>query len=247
MMTTNKERIQDKFALLIDSLRKALIQSGIKAADIKRYLKYARVKVDFPSQESDLETIFDCLQSENLWSYDNFGLVDRLNNRFLQASTLSIKKHIADYKGKFNGYLAMKKIIHSEYFVAANESDDIEDPATVVAKKYGTTERHKLKVKLKLGDRKLTKISLLYIAELWESLQEEYELPSLTAQIDCIMKSCLEIVWLISPVDAEKIRSSERSHLPFFWKHNITFVSIDDDIVYQLPDPEVSEYDHCKN
>ena len=244
-MTTNEEEIQHNFALLIDRLRNALIQSGIEAADINRYLKDA--KVDFQSQVSDLETIFDYLKGSHLWSYDKINLVDGLNKRFLGASSLSIKQHILDYKGKFNGYLAMKKIIDSEYFVVADDTG--EDPATVAAK-YGTTERHKLKVKLELGGRKLSEVSLLYVAELWESFQEEYELPALTAQIDYIMKKCLEIVWLISPVDAEKIRSSKRSHLPFFWKHNITFVSIDDDIVYQLPDPEVSEYVtmiHCKN
>ena len=238
MTTTNEDEIQHNFAMLIDRLRNALKQSGIEAADINRYLK--DMKVDFQSQVSDLETIFDYLKRSHLWSYDKINLVESLNKRFLGANSPSIKQHILDYKGKFNGYLAMKKIIHSEYFVVADDSDDIEDPATVAAK-YGTTERHKLKVKLELGGRKLSEVSLLYIAELWESFQEEYELPALTAQIDYIMKKCLEIVWLISPIGAEKIRSSKRSHLPFFWKHNITFVSIDDDIVYQLPDPEVSE------
>jgi hypothetical protein len=238
---TNEEEIQHNFALLIDRLRSALKDSGIQAADINRYLK--DVKVDFQSQVSDLETIFDYLQSSNLWSFENFGLVDSLNKRFLGASSLSIKQHILDYKGKFNGYIATRKIIDSKYFVVADDSDDIEDPPEVVAK-YGTTERHKLKVKLKLGGRKLTEVSLLYIAELWESLREQYELPSLTAQIDYIMKSCLEIVWFILPMDAEKIRSSKKSHVPFFWKHDITFVSVDNDIIlYQLPDPEVSEYD----
>ena len=188
MTMTNKEEIQHNFALLIDRLRNALIQSGIEAADINRYLKDA--KVDFQSQVSDLETIFDYLKRSHLWSYDNFNLVDSLNKRFLGASSLSVKQHILDYKGKFNGYLAMKKIIHSECFVVADDSDDIgEDPATVVAK-YGATERHKLKVNLEFGGRKLTEVSLLYMAELWESFQDEYEqLPSLTAQIDYIMKT----------------------------------------------------------
>ena len=240
MTMTNQEEIQHNFALLIDRLRNALKLSDIEAADVNRYLK--DMKVDFQSQVSDLETIFDYLQSSHLWSYDNFGLVDSLNKRFLGASSQSIKQHILDYKGKFNGYLAMKKIIHSDYFVVADDSDEMEDPAKIVAK-YGTTERHKLKVKLELGGRKLSEVSLLYIAELWESLQEEYELPSLTAQIDYIMKKCLEIIWLISPMDAEKIRASKKSHIPFFQKHNITLVSIDDHIVYELPDPEVCAND----
>jgi hypothetical protein len=238
MMDDNTEEIRRNFAELIDILRKALNDKGIEAADIKRYLK--DVKVDFQGEVSDLETIFDCLQSSGRWSFENFNLVDSLNKRFLGTS---IKQHILDYKGRYNGYLAMKKIIDSKYFVVADDSDDIEIPAEI-ATKYGTKERHKLKIKLDLGGRKLSEVSLLYIAEVWESLQAEFDLPSLTAQINYIMESCLEIVWFISPMDAEKIRSSKKSHVPFFWKHDITFVSVDNDIIlYQLPDPEVSEYD----
>ena len=237
MNVTNQEEIKHCFALLIDRLRNALKVGGVEASDISQYLK--DMKVALQSQLSNLEAIFDHLRSAQLWSYDNFGLVESLNKRFLGVSSQSIKQHILEYKGKFNGYLAMKKIIHSKYFVEADDTaDDIEEPAQIVAK-YGTRERHKLKVKLELGGRKLSEISLLYIAELWESLQEQYELPSLTAQIDYIMEKCLEIVWLITPMDAEKIQASTKSHLPFFQKHNITLIAIDDHIVYELPDPEV--------
>ena len=239
MTSTNQEEIQHNFALLKGRLRDALKCGGIEAADINQYLK--DVKVNFQSQVSDLGTIFDYLQSSHLWSYDNYGLVDSLNKRFLGASSHSIKQHILDYKGKFNGFLAMKKIIDSKYFGKADLSkfNDAEEPAEI--KKYGTRECHKLKVTLELGGRKLSEVSLLYIAEIWESLQEEYDLPSVTAQIDYIIENCLEIVWLISSMDAERIRASKKSHIPFFWKHNITLVAIDDDVVYELPDPKVGE------
>ena len=241
MNVTNQDEIKHCFALLIDRLRNALKVGGIEASNISQYLKDTE-KVTLQSQLSNLEAIFDYLQSAQLWSYDNFGLVDGLNKRFLGASSQSIKQQILEYKGKFNGYLAMKKIIHSEHFVEADESGDIEElEPTKIAAKYGVRERHKLKVKLELGGRKLSEVSLLYIAELWESLQEEYELPSLTAQIDYIMEKCLEIVWLISPMDAEKIWGSTKSHLPFFQKHNITLIAIDGHIVYESPDPEVGE------
>ena len=242
MNVINQDEIKHCFALLIDRLRSALKVDGIEASDVIQYLKDTcmKLEVTLQGQLSNLETIFDYLQSAQLWSYENYGLVDRLNKRFLEASSQSVKHDILKYKGKFSGYLAMKKIIHSEYFVEADEADDIgiEEPAKIVAK-YGTRECHKLKVKLELGGRKLSEVSLLYIAELWKSLREEYELPSLTAQIDYIMEKCLEIVWLISPMDAEKIRASMKSHLPFFQKHNITLVAIDGHIVYELPDPEV--------
>ena len=187
MILTNQKQIKYCFALLVDRLRNALKFSGIEADDVNRYLKDMKA-VDPNCQGSELETVFDCLQSSHLWSYDQFGLIESINKRFLGASSQSIKQHILDYKGKFNGYLALKKIIHSDYFVVADDSDDIKDPAKIIAK-YGTRERHKLKVKLELGGRKLSEVSLLYMAELWESLREEYMLPSLTAQIDYIMRA----------------------------------------------------------
>ena len=239
---TNQEEIKHHFAMLIDNLRNALIIVAVLPSDITRYLRDTSV-IDFHTQFSDIEAIFDYLQSKHCWSYMNYGLVEHLNRRFLEAKQHSIKPRILEYKGRFNGYLAMEKIIASEFFVKANEFDDIEDPAQVVAK-YGQQERCKLKVKLKLGGRKLSEVSLTYIAELWESFQEEYELPSLTAQIDYIMESCLEIVWLISPMDAEKIRTSTKSHVAFFQKYRITLVTLDDYTVFEQ-EPEVSAWDHA--
>ena len=233
MNTTNQDEIKHHFALLIDNLRNALILVTALPSDITRYLRDTSV-IDFHTQFSDIDAIFDHLQSKHCWSYMNYGLVEHLNRRFLEAKHHSIKPHILEYKGRFNGYLAMEKIIDSEFFVKANEFEDVdpEDPAEIVAK-YGQKERYKLRVKLKLGGRKLSEVSLTYIAELWESFQEEYELPSLTAQIDYIMKSCLEIVWLISPVDAEKIRASSKSHIDFFQKHGIILLALDDNTLFK--------------
>ena len=238
MNENNLDEIKHHFALLKGNLRNALKLVGVEAADVSRYLK--DLSIDFHSQVSDLEAIFDHLQSAQHWSYMNYGLVERLNKRFLEGNNRSIKQHILEYKGKFNGYLAMEKIISSEYFV---EADDLGDDSATVVAKYGTKERHRLKVKLELGGRKLSDVSLMYIAELWESLQEEYELPSLTAQIDYIMEKCLEIVWLITAMEADKIRASMKSHIPFFQKHRITLVAIDDHAIYEMPDPEVSKGD----
>ena len=237
MNMTNQEEIKHHFAILVDSLRNALRLVDVPATDISRYLKDLRI--EFHTPVSNINEILDYLQSTHHCSYMNCGLVERLNKRFLESKSQSVKQHILEYKGRFNGFLAMEKIINSEFFVEADECGDIEDPAEIVTK-YGPSERHQLKIKLELGGRKLSEISLTYIAELWESLQEEYELPSLTAQIDYIMKKCLEIVWLISPLDADKIRTSTKSHVPFFRKHHITLVTLDDHTIFKVPSTEVT-------
>ena len=67
---------------------------------------------------------------------------------------------------------------------------------------------------------------------LWESLAEEFDLPSLTAVIDKIIDGSLIISWLILPHIADKIRASFSKALRFYQQLGIVEVFIDDDLLY---------------
>ena len=71
-----------------------------------------------------------------------------------------------------------------------------------------------------------------YVEGLWKSFVEEYGIPSLTAVLDRVLEGSLEIVWLILPHVAEMIAASAHKSLPFFQKHNIIYLAIDDHIIY---------------
>ena len=243
MNCTNLETIKDHFVDLISKLRTVFV--GVEVAEVRQYLIDQQRLPSNVSTDLDLKAIFDHLSSTKPphWTYQHYDLVEKLDKRFLQHDNKSIKPHIMEYKAKRTGYLAAKKIIESEFFRMA-ESDDSEEVVHAITK-YGHDDRQVLKMKLKLGSRRLSHLSLIYVAELWTSFADEYELPSITAVIDHIVEHCLEIAWLILPGDAEKIKASVPSHTAFFQERMITLVTIDDYTVYKIPNSEVSHADCC--
>ena len=225
MIQINLDAIRGHFASLIERLRAAF--DGIDVTQVHQYLTDT-LQCLIP-QSSDLQKIFNYLSSQGFWSYQNHGLVEMLNKHFLQNDR-SIKQHITDYKRTLAGYFTAKKIIKSEFFIDSTLSESTTQSVT----EYSHEHRKVLSMKLNIGRRKISDECLKYVADLWESLAEEFELPSLTAVIDSIVEKCLEISWLILPKDAEKITLAlAADHSDFFEKNAITLVTIDDDIIYE--------------
>jgi hypothetical protein len=225
MMDRNEGTIKSEFANLLSRLREAF--EGYDVNKVRQYL-IDTLQCDIP-HSSDLQSFFNYLSSEKFWAYQNYGLVETLDKHFLRQCDKSIHQHILDYKRQLSGHLAVEKIIESEFYVDSTSSESI----THSVAEY-THEHHRvLKTRLKLT-RNISEESLKYIADLWESLAIELELPSLTAVIDSIVQKCLEITWLIFPCDAEKITSSVvAEHLNFFHKNAITLITIDGVIIYE--------------
>ena len=238
MNRTNLETIKDHFADLISKLRTAFV--GVEVTKVREYL-IDQLQVDISPKYPDLKAIFDLLSSTKLWSYQHCDLVEKLDKRFLQHGDKSVKAHIKEYKFKLTGYLTAKRIINSEFYRDEELESSKETARTVT--EYGHEHRKLLKIRLDLGSRRISDVSLLYVAELWTLLADEYDLPSITAVIDHIVKHCLEIAWLILPGDAEIIKAAVDSHTAFFQKHMITLVTIDDYTVYEMPNSEVSHAD----
>ena len=71
-----------------------------------------------------------------------------------------------------------------------------------------------------------------YVDELWRSLAEEFDLPSLTAVIHSIVDGSLKITWLILSHIAQKIRATYSKALRFYQLHSIVELYIDDDCLY---------------
>ena len=222
-MNINRDTIIDLFANLLKSLRKAFV--GVDVDEVYQYLIDA-LQCPIP-QTQDLQEIFNYLSTNQHWTYQSCGLVEKLDKNFLQCRDNSIKQHIAKYKDKLTGYFATEKIIRSEFF---RNSDS--ESATQSVTDYSDDHRKKLGVRLHFK-RKLSDECLTYVADLWNSLQETFELPSITAVIDSIVEKCLEITWLILPADAEKIIALAKVHSDFFQKHMIMSLTIDNDIIYE--------------
>lgn len=82
-----------------------------------------------------------------------------------------------------------------------------------------------------MDEKNLTRLSLQYVQELWKQIAVEFDIPFLTAVIDRIMFSSLDITWLILPNIAAKITVSPKSIL-FFKKNDIFYVAVDDKPIY---------------
>ena len=224
MMNINRGTIIDLFANLLRSLRKAFV--GVDVAEVYQYL-IDTLQCDNIPRTQDLQEIFNFLSTHQHWTYQSYGLVEKLDKNFLQCSDNSIKQHIAKYKANLTGYFASEKIIRSEFFQNSDSGS-----TTQSVTDYSHDHRKKLGVRLHFK-RKLSDECLTYVADLWNSLQETFELPSITAVIDSIVEKCLEITWLILPTDAKKITALAKVHSDFFQKHMIMSLTIDNDIIYE--------------
>ena len=221
----NLETIKAQFADLLSRLREAF--DDVDVDKVHQYL--TDTLLCYIPHPSDIQSFFNCLSSMKFWTYQHYGLVERLDKHFLQQSDKSIQQHILDYKRQLSGFFVAKRIIKSEFFIDSTSSERTTSSVADYTRKHHSV----LRVELKLR-RNISKESLKYVADLWESLAVEFELPSLTAVIDRIVKKCLEITWLIFPSDAEKItRAAAARHTDFFEKHAITLLTIDDVIIYK--------------
>ena len=225
LINANLDTIKDHFTNLLSRLRRAFV--GI---DVDEVYPYLIDKLQCPIPEvHDLQKIFNFLSSEKHWRYDHYDLVDKLDKNFLQHNGRSIRPYITDYHEKITGYLAAEKIIKSEFFRKPNS-----ETTTQSVTEYGHEHRRKLRTTLRLSRRRrISDKCLIYVADLWSSLAEAFELPSLTAVIDTIVEKCLEITWLILPRDADKIIAHAKEHADFFQKHSIISLAIDNRTLYE--------------
>ena len=78
----------------------------------------------------------------------------------------------------------------------------------------------------------MSAVTLSYVDELWRSLAEEFDLPSLTAVIHSIIEGSLVVTWLVLPHIAEKIIANSSKATKFFRHLGIVELAIDECIIY---------------
>jgi hypothetical protein len=200
---------------------------NVKVSDAHQFLVASFQGFCIP-EAPDLTKLFNIITEAKLWRYDHYVPLQQLAQKFLHDDE-QVRKDTSDYRDRLSGFLTTTKIID---FIKLSELDESEDGTEqpFLPEKYKKYYR-KLKVKLKL-DKKITELTLSYVNTLWESLAEEFDLPSLTAVIDKIIDGSLVISWLILPHIADKIRASSCKALRFYQQHGIIEVCIDGGRLY---------------
>jgi hypothetical protein len=130
------------------------------------------------------------------------------------------------YVAYLSGFYATIKLI-SYINLSVEESSSVLPLSSYTPKQY-----RRLSVVLDIPHRKITELSMTYVQDMWEKFAREFDIPLLTAIIGKLVKSNLEITWLIQPYICDKIAVSVHKATHFFRQHNIIHVAIDDHPIY---------------
>ena len=229
MTRKNFNKIKGQFSSLLLKVQSALKSHKVSVDDVRNFLVHYLSRDDWIQNPSNLDELFTALSATKLWNYDHYDPLEEITRQFLTDDT-DVKKSMSDYKNQLAGFYTTTRI--ADFIKLSDFEDDEQDPQQPLpVHTYTLKDYRKLKLKLKL-DRKVSAVTLSYVDELWRSLAEEFDLPSLTAVIHSIMEGSLVVTWLILPHIAEKIMTNSSKAVKFFRRHGIVLVEIDELIAY---------------
>lgn len=225
MSRFNENKIKGFFSSLLISLRKSLVLHEIDAEDVRQFLVTFFENDDCIPESNNIVKIFNAVTTNGLWSPQHYGPVETLIQNLL-PSDVKVKQLLKDYKSKLNGFhLSCKLVTYIKDHTSLPTNDSGDDPN--LPAKFTLTHYKKLMVD-KEPDRNVSELSLSYVQELWESIAEEFKIPSLTAILLQISAGSLQITWLVPPHWAELIRPRST----FCRLHHISIIAIGDHVVY---------------
>lgn len=226
MISSNEMEIKSRFAYLLGSMQYALEANNVTGEDVRQFLVriFCRAGDCIPKTDK-ISDIFDSVTVNNLWSYDNHDVLEKLVERYLPDHV----SEISEYVNHLSGYYATTKLI--DYVNAKNLRCYEEALSEHSLDRYTTEHYRELTIILDIDD-KLSQLSMMYVRDLWKSFVNRFNIPSLTAVIDKILEGSLQIVWLVLPHVADLICGAAEHSEEFFREHNIVFVAIDDHTLY---------------
>ena len=228
----NLNKIKGQFSSLLVEVQSALKSNQVGVDKVHSFLVHYFSRDDWINNDpSNFNELFNALSVAKLWNYDHYDLLEEITKRLL-PNDADVKKLIFEYKGQLTGFYTTTKIAD---FIKLSKFDDSEqDPQQPLpVHTYTVKDYRKLKLKLKI-DRKISSMTLSYVDELWRSLAEEFDLPSLTAVLYSIIEGSLTLTWLILPHIAEKVIATyaRTRTVKFFRYHGIVLVDIDSETIY---------------
>jgi hypothetical protein len=227
----NLGKIKMKFSSLVQEVQSALQSCQVSVNEVYSFLVRCFSRNDWIQNPSNFDQLFNALSVAKLWNYDHYGPLEDITKRFL-SDNVAIKNLVFKYKNDLTGFYTTTKIadfikVHKSKF--EDTEQDVEESLPVDT--YTLKDYRQLKVTLNIG-RKISKFTLSYVDELWRSLAEEFDLPSLTAVIHSIIEGSLVVTWLVLPHIAEKIMSASVKDDKFFHRNGIAQMEIDSTIIF---------------
>lgn len=224
MKSSNVVEIKRRFSALLSNIKSALEGKGVNFKRVRQHLIDLFQDLD-SSSATDFDELFQGMSLKGHWSFHHHSPVETLISTFLPEHE-SLMTDYENYVAFLNGYFATIKLI--PYInLSVEESSNVLPLSSYTLEQY-----RKLKVVLNIPDRKITELSMAYVQDMWKKFAREFDIPLLTAIIGKLLKSSLEITWLIQPYLCNKIITSVHKSTQFFHQHNIIYVAIDDHPIY---------------
>ena len=225
----NLNKIKGQFSSLLLKVQSALKFRQVSVDSVRNFLVHYFRRSDWIHNPSNLDDLFTALSVAKLWNYDHYGDLEVVIEHFLPDDS-KVKKFVSDYKCQLTGFYTTTRI--ADFIKLSDFEESEQDPQQPLpTDSFTLKDYRKLKLKLKL-DRKVSAVTLSYVDELWRSLAEEFDLPSLTAVIHSIIEGSLVVTWLVLPHIAEKIIANASKATKFFRHLGIIELAINECIIY---------------
>ena len=173
MFRLNENEIKALFSNLLADVRRAL-QSQSDISIVREFLTNL-FRFSLP-ETSNFGELFTTVTVHGLWNYWHFSPLEELANHLLHDNQ-EVQGLIKAYKARLSGFYLTTRLIDYIMYMDLDD-DDSDEECDQLSLKLTTKEYRKMKVVLRL-DRKISQVSLDYVAQLWQSFREEYEIPSL--------------------------------------------------------------------
>ena len=225
--------IKDSFIQLKMKIVKKLMAAEPDMDDFHDFIESLFETGDNIPKDYTVKQVFKELDKLKYWNFLDVSTLERIVKRFDKDHKVQNMEMIKEYKKELAGFKAVTKI---KDFIQ-HDKTDIEESGQEYKEdkeKYDEKYRSKLSIKLFGGKTpvKLDMQSLEYVEELWDSLCDEFHMPSLPRLLDSITIGSIIINWLIHHAHVMKVLERVWSTVHFFESRNIASVSIERVCIY---------------
>ncbi len=233
----NMATIKKNYSKLIKNVTSNLNKANPDMSSFHSFVIHMFDAEDLPRAET-VQDMFDVLTKKRCWDYLTVYNLESIVEEFSEQYEDQNKKMIKQYKEELAGFKAAIKII--EYMAGSKAEEECEEDEEYVCllsekEKYDDKYRKKLSLKLhegKRGGAKITFSSLQYVEKLWDSLCDEFEMPSLPKLLDSITYGSIIITWIVRRINAQKILSQIFYHVEFLKQEMVIEICLENVCIY---------------
>ena len=220
----NEMEIKGHFSSLLIDLQKALESHKIDVKELRQFLVTFFKCSSKIQKSSDIDEMFSALVDHDYWSHLNYGPLETLAKHFLQNNS-EVNNLIEDYRSRVTCFQLSRKLI--DYVKENNLTSDSDLDFDSTTASFTPDKYKKIKIVVQVN-RRVTEVSLQYVQDLWKSIADEFDIPSLTAIISHISLGSLHITWSVPPHWTDLIKPTSK----FCRQNMITIIAIDDQVIY---------------